>query len=285
MTNLNERRAFGAVLCLCGVLGCSSETPVDPLAMGGSAGTAGAGAGPGGVTLVPDASGWIGRGAEGNGIAVQGAWYPYGDKYGEAKCTMVGLHAPEECSTITSPDPLVPGFPNTDGEMCTSGETAVVLGCKEGVPRCTLGSPDYSNMWGAGIGLDLNAEGAPSGEPAPKAPWNPDEQGVVGIAFDIDVVPPPGLRVEFPIVLPDGSTTENHVDGSPYWGAKSNYPNSDVKPGRNQFRWAEVAVPTMNYAFDRTQILSIQFHVPAVTTGANRGAYSFCVKNLTFLTN
>jgi hypothetical protein len=284
MTKSRARTSFGVAVCLVlGASGCTSEKPLDPLTGGGTGGTSGgAGAGPAGVSLVPDETGWVAR--DTNTLGVQGAWYPYGDQYGEAKCTLVGLHAPAECSTIASPEPLVPGFPNVAGEMCTTGETAVVLGCKDGVPRCTLGSPDYSNMWGAGIGLDLNAEGAPSGTPAPKLPWNPDEHGVIGVAFDINVVPPPGLRVEFPIVLPDDSTTDNHADGSPYWGAKPGYPNSDVRAGRNQFRWNEVAVPTTNYAFDRTKILAIQFHVPAITSGANRGAYSFCISNLTLLT-
>jgi hypothetical protein len=264
---------------------CAGENPTDPLLSAGAAGTAGgAGTGPMLVSLVPDESGWVDRRADGNSIGVQGAWYPYGDQYGEAKCTLVGLHSPEQCSSVSSPDPLVPGFPNQGGVMCTSGETAVVGPCKAGVPRCPEGSPDYSNMWGAGIGLDLNADGAPlGGGPTVKHPWNPDEHRVVGIAFEIDKVPSPGLRVEFPIVLPDATTTDNHPDGSPYWGAKPGYPDSNVVAGHNEFRFSEVAVPTSNYEFDRTKILAIQFHVPAITSGATRGAYEFCISKLSFV--
>jgi hypothetical protein len=275
--------------------GCSSDHPSQKGASGsssggsgangGTGGTTDAGAMGGGVTLPPSESGWIDLMDVGNTVGVQGAWYPYGDKYGVAKCTNVGMHSPEECSTITSPDPLVPGFPNTDGVMCTTGETAVVLPCGPDIPMCAPGMPDYSNMWGAGIGLDLNAEGATDAGPGAKHPWNPDEHHVVGFAFDIDMVPLPKLRVEFPMVLPDGTSTEDHPDGSPYWGAEGDgsYPASPVE-AHNEFRWADVKPPRMNYEFDRTKIVAIQFHVPAVTSGTTRGAYTFCISNLTFLT-
>jgi hypothetical protein len=257
---------------------------------GGAGGSGGSGvpAGNGGmrtdVVLNPSKSGWIDAMDMGNTVGVQGAWYPYGDKYGVAKCTTVGMHTPEECSTITSPDPLIPGFPNTEGVMCTTGETAVVLPCGAGVPLCSPGDPDYSNMWGAGIGLDLNAEGAADGGTGAKHAYNPDLHGVVGIAFEIDEIPQPLLRVEFPMILPDESSTEDHPDGSPYWDADSGYPPSPVEVGRNELRWDDVKSPRENYAFDRTKILAIQFHVPAITSGSMRGAYHFCIKNLTFLT-
>jgi hypothetical protein len=263
---------YGALLIA--LLGCAEESKPRP------GDGSGGGSSKSGVTLVPDETGWMDPMAEGNTIGVQGAWYPYGDQYGVAKCTGVGMHLPTECSTITSPDPLLEGFPNVDGEMCTSGETAVVLPCGAGVPGCTEGNPDYSNMWGAGIGLDLNAEGGDGGA---KSPWNPDEHGVVGIAFDIDQVPARGLRVELPIVLEDQTTTEDHADGSPYWGATSSYPPSPIVVGHNELSFAAVLPPRTSYTFDRTKILAIQFHVPAVTSGTTRGAYSFCIKNLTFL--
>ena len=280
------------------VAGCTSDKPsqMSPPSSSGSSGSGGSSGSPvdgggtsgeggvrGNVTLVPNGVGWIDRMDDGNAVGVQGAWYPYGDKYGVAKCTTVGMHAPDECSTIFSPDPLVTGFENEGGVMCTRGETTVVLSCLPDVPNCPPGTPDYSNMWGAGIGLDLNAEGATDAGPGAKHPYDPDEHGVVGIAFDIDQVPLPKLRVEFPIVLPDGTSTEDHPDGSPYWGATSDYPPSNVAVGHNEFRWDEVATPRTNYIFDPTKILAIQFHVPAVTSGTTRGAYEFCISNLTFL--
>jgi hypothetical protein len=255
-------------------------------ATGGASPSGGTGATPEGsaVRLVPNDTGWIEPGEPDATLGVQGAWYPYGDKYGVAKCTTVGLHAPEECSTITSPDPLVPGFPNAGGVMCTTGETAVVLPCGNGVPLCPPGTPDYSNMWGAGIGLDLNAEGATDGASGEKHPYDPEAHGVVGIAFDVSEVPPAKLRVEFPMLLPDGTSTEDHPDGSPYWEATDDYPPSPVEVGRNEVRWADVRPPRTNYEFDRTKILSVQFHVPAVTSGTARAPYSFCINYLELLT-
>jgi hypothetical protein len=266
--------------------GCTESSV--PSALPGSGGGGGGSGAPQGVTVIPDRSGWVDRMADGNTVGVQGAWYPYGDRYGVAKCTTVGLHPPGDCSSITSPDPLVPGFPNEDGNMCTEGETAVVLPCGAGVPGCAAGSPDYSNMWGAGIGLDLNAEG---GEGRTKLAWNATEHGVTGIAFELDQVPANGLRVEFPIVLPSAghdagmepATTEDHPDGSPYWGATSDFPPSPVRVGRNELRFSSVTGPRSSYTFDPTKILAIQFHVPAVTVGTTRAAYRFCIENLTFL--
>jgi hypothetical protein len=53
-------------------------------------------------------------------------------------------------------------------------------------------------------------------------------------------------------------------------------------PGNNVVRWADVTAPRGAIPFEPSQILSIQFHVPANTMA--RGAYSFCISNLTFLT-
>lgn len=250
---------------------------------GGAAGTAG---GPvedptAPVRVIPDGSGWVDRAAPWNTIGIQGAWYPYGDQYGKAKCTLVGLHMPSECSLITSPDPLVTGFPNEGGVMCTRGEVAPIIPCKPDVPACNVGTPDYSNVWGAGIGLDLNALGAEQG--GVKSAWDPAAHGVTGVAFRIDKVPPAGLRVEFPISLPDASSTEDHVDGSPYWGASPQYPPSRVVAGVNQFRWSDVRAPKTSYAFETARILAIQFHVIAVPVNGIRSPYEFCVSDLTFL--
>src|SRR5688572_3737793 len=74
---------------------------------GGSAGSAGsgkggtAGSGTGGtsggsgdnVVLQPDGTGWMDRmSTDWNSLEINGAWYPYGDQYGDAKCTVVGMH-------------------------------------------------------------------------------------------------------------------------------------------------------------------------------------------------
>lgn len=248
-------------------------------ACGGSEDDPGGGTGGGGgtttgnVMLVPDETGWIDAMAANNTIGVQGAWYPYGDAYGDpacggAKCLAVGMHTAAECSVITNPDPALMSFPNTGGMMCTSGTIAQVIAGPDGMP-------DYSNIWGAGIGVDL-AGMAGAGECDPKPVWDAIAHGVTGISFKIDMVPLTGLRVEFPM-----PATEGHTDGSDYWGATMNYPPSPVMAGVNVVKWDQVTGPR-GIPFDPTQMLAVQFHAPAATSAA--GTYSFCISELTFLT-
>jgi hypothetical protein len=259
-------------LCLgaAAAFGCAAEPKMSGVGGSGGGGGAGGGGMVSGVTLVPSATGWVDKMDAGNTVGVQGAWYPYGDAYGEAKCMAAG-HTAAECSVIIAPDPLAMAFPNTGGVMCTEGTVGKILNGANGMP-------DYSNMWGAGIGLDLNATGGDNSE---KLEWDADANGVKGIAFNIDTVPLPGLRVEFPIPSTEGGTA-----GSNYWGATGMYPNSPVKMGTNVVLWDQVKAPvggTGTASPDHQKhLLSIQFHVPASTASA--GPYKFCISNLTFLT-
>jgi hypothetical protein len=270
-------------------------------ATGGTTGTGGSVTNPNGTVLQPSDMGWMDRADTWNDLGIQGAWYPYGDQYGEAKCTGVGMHPASDCSVITVPDPTMDGFPNTGGVMCTTGEVAVILECMPGVTTsgCDMGK-DYSNMWGAGIGFDLNSEGG--SRTAPKSVWDPmmvapPAGPIIGFEFEIDNVPLQGLRVEVPIKLaadeiaratppmPAGKdTTDDHPDGAPYWNATSSYNNSPVMPGVvNRVLWTDIKPPRpASYTFETSKVLGIQFHVPAVAT-APKGAYSFCVKNFTFI--
>jgi len=276
---------------------CGPTPEPDPEGASGSGGGAGKPAGAGNVTVVPSDLGWVE--AIDNELGLQGSWYPYGDRYGVAKCMNVGQHLLDECSLITvPPPPPATGFVNEGGKMCTTGETAVILPCKPGVTTSGCPGSDFSNMWGAGIGFDFNAnKGMPDGDGA-KHPWNPDTHGVTGISFELDVIPRPGFRVEFPMVLldseasqvalPNGATTDDHPDGAPYWGANSAFGDSPVvlSPQVNVVRWDAVKKPgtSTSYVFDKARLLGIQVHVPAVKM-APRGAYTFCISKLTFLRN
>jgi hypothetical protein len=251
--------------------------------------------------VVPDGSGWI----EGttNTIGVQGSWYPYGDQYGvPGKCITTGLHMPADCSEIDTPVPPLLGVPptmgnpftNTNGVMCTKGRTAVIKPCNSGVTTEGCPTNDYANMWGAGIGFDLNAQKGEDG--GMKSTWDPAAYGIIGFSFDIDQVPlATKLRVEIPVLLtaeeaaavglPEGSTTDDHPKGAPYWGATSAFPPSPVQPGTNKILWSNIVHPiTTAVTFVPSRMLGIQWHAPAVAA-APKGEYEFCVSNITFLRN
>jgi len=296
---------------------CSSDTPSDDDDNGGSGGSAGSGsmAGTGGgstacvpggnIKLAIDPSGWMDSKTPCNDdVGVQGSWYPYGDQYGtgegDSKCTTFGGHMASECAQIVSPPPPpAMGFTNVDGAMHTEGTVEGLLAC---VPTSmaamigTSGCPDhdYSNMWGAGIGFDINADPGELG--GAKHTYDPVAHNVIGIRFTIDAVPLPGLRVEFPMLLqdadaakdtpislPSGSTTDSHSAGAPYWGAQlkgdAKYPTSPVMAGVNTVLFdTDVQPPKLSaYAWEKNRMLGVQFHVPV--NGPSSGAYSFTISN------
>jgi hypothetical protein len=155
--------------------------------------------------------------------------------------------------------------------MCTSGtaeKVADIVGM--------AGMPDYSAMWGAGIGLDLNNGG---GANAVKMPYNATAAGVLGFAFDIDAVPLTGIRVEFPTPS-TGTTAAIYMPG----GSSTNFA-SPLTAGHNEIRWSQIMAPsyaTNPPAFDPTMIVSVQFHVPTSTSAS--ASYSFCIDNFSVIT-
>jgi len=246
--------------------GCStsSNAPSDGSA-GGS--TGGGGSNKNLQPLLPDPTGFVDVTATG-ATGIKGAWYAYGDGIGTdgtpttGDCESKGMHAMSDCSSITTPG--FGNFPNTAGKMCTSGTAAKVLTQVGGT------MPDYTWMWGAGIGLDLNNGGGDAG--ATKLPYNATAAGVVGIAFDIDSVPLATLRVELPTATQDGTSAA-------FWGGDQM--SSPILKGHNEFLWKDVKGPFYDSVappFDPTTILSIQFHIPTTTTAS--AAYSFCISNL-----
>jgi len=184
--------------------------------------------------------------ADSNALGLAGDWYSYGDQYPVLpRCTEIGLHDADvgehldgQCSFVGSPvpqqSPGPPGtgyFPNFGDRLCTYGNAARVMPCKDDLKAlwCSDGQPDYGNMWGAGIGFDFNPENlrASSGDAESCVPggWDATAHGVVGIAFDFEWndpthEPDPMLRVEFPVALPpEGLTLEDATvtsDGTGY---------------------------------------------------------------------
>jgi hypothetical protein len=281
-------------------------------ATGGTGPLEGAGCAPNeNRVLIPSATGWVDHLDPCNDVGVQGPWYAYGDQYGtasyDARCLVYGQHQPSECAQITTPDPNVPGFPNLNGEMRTAGIAEKVLSCVAGsmaslipTPGCVGGGMgggfDYGNMWGAGIGFDFNRNAGPPNGDDRKYAWDPTSYNVIGIQFMI-VNAPPGMRVEFPMLLTAAEaaadtppitdtppTTDEHSAGAPYWGARGDgeFPNSPVQEGLNRITWDVVGIPKAGvYVFDTRRLLGIRFHMTTNTSSAH--SYEFSIHDLTFL--
>lgn len=258
------------LLCSAAVsVGCSSASTPAASGGGGKGGGGSAGTGTGmAIALTPDMGGYIDVAT--NSLGIKGAWYAYGDGAGPSgmapgDCQNAG-HPDSACSKITAPAPGT--FPQTTpGTMCTSGTVAVVADMV-GKPLM----PDYSKIWGAGIGVDLNHEGL-----MPKGVFDATANGVVGFSFDLDMKPLAGIRVEVQAPATDGTEP-----GNDYWGATSSYPTSPVAVGTNTVHWSDIKGPK-GHMLDLTkvQIEGLQFHVPASTSGG--GPYSFCISNLKML--
>jgi hypothetical protein len=259
--------------------GCSTSATQHPADGGGAAGAGGAAVV--GIPLLPDTGGWVDHTV--NTVMIQGAWYGYSDGAGadgtpaSGDCEKLGGHPASACSAITAPPFGL--FQPTDlatGRMCTTGTAALVV-------NGSAGSADYSNMWGAGIALDLNAAGGDAGT---KSPYNAKTNGVTGFAFDFvdktgKALAPPltGIRVEFPTPATGTSAA--------FWVTAPTDQVSPVKKGHNELRWTQVGgpfyVPQPAPAFDPMNINSIQFHV--FTNTSSSIPYDFCIANLSALTN
>ena len=223
------------------------------------------------ATLPPSASGFVN-----SPPSVLGAWYAYGDGNDGANpgvCQTVGMHTTSQCSLITTPVPGMPFAPTGTSlaQMCTSGTVAQVI---------NFGDPpalDYSNMFGAGIGLDLNNPGLDGGTGV-KMPYNASAQKVIGISFDLDALPATGLRVEFPF----GSAST----AAGVWQPNATSYESPVSAGHNVLLFANVKQPSYVAAadmvpFDPSTLTSIQFHIP--TTAKAAAPYHFCIDHLALI--
>jgi hypothetical protein len=246
---------------------------------GGSSGSSGSGSGSSGggdsggcttVPLTPTPTGYV----DVTSLNIVGAWFAYGDSLGAngappGQCETTGMHSPSACSSITFP-PAAPAdggtasFPQTTaGTMCLSGTAAQVIGTP----------PDYSNIFGIGIGLDFNN---PSGTPGP---YNATQNHVTGLQFTVAGLPASGqVRVEFAEPATDkppndawsytltgnGSVTVNLQAGS---GAGQLSPSFTPPAGSTE------------PSFDPTGLEAIQFHVVTDTT-ASTPVSNFCISEL-----
>ncbi|HEY6476782.1 MAG TPA: hypothetical protein VI456_09395 [Polyangia bacterium] len=280
---------------------------------GGSSGTGTGGAGGSGSGSIPIPPNYLPLPSSPTGFVddttggsnVIGAWYAYGDSVGPAANTTStdaansdcqspskGGFPASACSVILSPTagkPFVPADLGTSA-MCTSGTAAVVM---------NKGSAaDYTDLWGAGIGLDFNNPGGDAG-----VKGYLDLSAYKGIYFQFYTFPssttdpmsngagPPSMamRVNFP-------NQKQHVTDSPYWMGATKMSSPLTSPGgavqEETVLWSDVGGPlyltTQNppvdltpYPFDTTGVQAIQFQVFTNTTSAT--PYSFCVANLALI--
>jgi hypothetical protein len=210
------------------------------------------------VSLLPTATGYVD--VPSLNPAIAGSWYVYGDDTGPngvGACETKGMFLPSQCSSITFPPWPTDGgsatFPQTTpGMMCLSGTAAQVIGTP----------PDYADIYGIAMGLDLNN---PSGT---GMPYNAKAAGITAFTFDVSGLPYPNVRVEFatPATDPtgdawsyllgaDGPTTVNLSDLMPSF-SMTTYP-----------------------PFDPSQIESIVFHV-VTDIGGPYPVDNFCISNL-----
>jgi hypothetical protein len=220
--------------------------------------------------LIPDGDGRI-DGIMSGTTGIEGAWFAYSDST-DAQGIPGGVcqangHLLAQCSTVITPDPAAQRFPPTvvdgfiDLGMCVVGVDAQVISDSNG-------QPDFSHIWGLGIGMRLAAGQAYYDAPA---------HGVAGFAFDIDSEPPPGggIRVQLP--------TSSTLTAAAWWLAATG-DRSPVHAGHNEFHWDQVGGPTFSSsppAFDPTHLLGILFQAVADTDGPK--TLSFCIRNLTAL--
>ena len=207
--------------------------------------------------LAPNAKGAVQDSVTG----IVGFWYAYGDGLGDngmppGSCETTGGFMPDQCSQVTSPQPGQP-FPPANGAMCLTGTGAQVL-------TGASGQPDYADIWGIGIGLDLNNVNGT------RAPYDAPDNHVVGFAFTITGVPAGGIRVEFP-------TTDTDAAGNdPY--AFEVYADGSYTVYENQLEPA-FAPPPGQPPYETSDVLSIQFHV-ATNAAAPIPVDGMCVSNL-----
>jgi hypothetical protein len=283
MSHLFITTLAGALLLAGGA--CSSK----PGSTTGTGGTNGLGGNSGvaGDPLVSSDTGFVSDPAV---TGVVGAWYVYADSAGpnanvnstdfaDSHCMIGGFTAAQCSMTMPTAGQTFPPTNMATSQMCTSGTASKVV-------NGTNGMPDYSDLWGAGIGLDFNN---PGGDAGVKGDF--DMTPYTGVAFDFSgtTIPTNSMRVNFPF---DG---ENGGSDSPYWeGVTMAYsPLTVGAPPAVQhvtIHWADVGGPMYLVgqgitppAFNIKKVQSIQFQVFTNTTSAS--PYNFCVANLALLTD
>jgi hypothetical protein len=222
---------------------------------------------------VPDPTGYVSVTA----LGIQGAWYGYGDCWGTngappGNCETAGGHPSSACSSITFPTAPSASDAGEGGAVAVFTQTTPGTMCLSGTAAKIIGSPpDYSNIFGIGIGLDFNNVGGV------KMPYDAPTNKVTGFSFTVTGVPTGGIRVE----LPTTDTTAMGSDSYAITVMRDGTYTADLMSG--------TAAPALSPSFAATgftepafkpaNLLSLQFHVVTNVTAAIPVA-NLCVSNV-----
>ncbi len=219
------------------------------------------------VPLTPDPDGSV------DTLGIAGTWYVYSDGWGSdgnpegGVCESVGGFTPVQCSSIQFPRMPQMSFQGPPGTFCLVGTAAEVI------PMQGSTTLDYSDIFGIGMGLDLDhpVNGV-------KSAYDATNYNVVGFQFDITGVPD-GAGGEVRVELPTSETSSE--DGYDSYGETLTNPLPDGGVGTQiLFRQAKQffasATPT---SFNPSQLYSVLFHVPCVS-GNKVPVSRLCVSNL-----
>jgi hypothetical protein len=219
------------------------------------------------VPVTSDPTGYVST----TSLGIVGAWFAYGDDLGmngvpPGNCETKGMHAASQCSVVTSPAPPTDGgiatFPQmTPGTMCLSGTAAQVIGTP----------PDYSNIFGIGIGLDFNN---PSGT---VGTYDATMNHVTGFQFTVAGLPMGTVRVEL-----QEPATDTSGDAWSYTVTANGQVTVNLKSGTGAGDLSPAFTPPMGTTeppFDPTKLEAIQFHVVTNKT-ASIMVNNFCISDL-----
>jgi hypothetical protein len=247
------------------------------------------------VPLMISPTGYVSMSA----LGITGSFFAYGDSIGTdglpggGNCQTNGGFSDAQCSSLTFPplgatgDAAAPdgaavplGFPpggpsGTDGmtAMCLSGTLAKII------DKAGATGPDYSDIWGLGVGLDFNNPNGTAG------PWSATANQVVGFSFTVSGFPAGGkaLSVEFPTAATVAAGNDSY---SIQITKDGNYTAMLTKAATPAYGGTG---PNVTLAFnpmgftaapwDPTMITAIQFHLLPETSGTTT-VTDFCISNL-----
>lgn len=195
-------------------------------------------------TLPIDEEGWVAR--ECNDKQIQGAFYCYTDGVNPTSC-------PPAAEDGTRPPPFRAG-----GGMCISGNTTL--------------DPTYK-AWGAGLGLSLNDDGAPT---FVKNAYNATANGVTG--FHLDITGSTGnlpLRVGY-------TTAAAPMGAQPFVQFPAGATSLDVPIADALVPESWTTDPNAGLHADPSAIFDLQVQI---TGGDAAAAYDFCITNVTPITD